>query len=184
MGMGVSFLFIFLSFTQPLKKLQKERPPASIFHWSLTLSVFGQFCMHLYVLVYLVNLCEPHIDRNDDSFIPDGEFKPNLKNSVMFVYQWWLQCAVIVVNYSGRPFMQSMNENSKLKWLLVANFWVLTTCVFNGSDELRELFELVPYPDEDFKWNVIQMLCLDLGFCYALESACKWKYLRSFQEED
>lgn len=184
MGMGVSFLFIFLSFTQPLKKLQKERPPNSIFHWSLTVSVFGQFCMHLFVLVYLVNLCEPHIDRDDDSFIPDGEFKPNLKNSVMFVYQWWLQCAVIVVNYSGRPFMQSMNENSKLKWLLVANFWVLTTCVFNGSDELRELFELVPYPDEDFKWNVIQMLCLDLGFCYALESVCKWKYLRSFQEED
>ena len=90
MGMGVSFLFIFLSFTQPIKKLQKERTPASIFHWSLVVSVFGQFCMHLYALVYLVNLCEPYIDRNDDSFIPDGEFKPNIKNSVMFVYQWWL----------------------------------------------------------------------------------------------
>ena len=31
-----------------LKKLQKERPPNSIFHWSLVLSVFGQFSMHLF----------------------------------------------------------------------------------------------------------------------------------------
>jgi cation-transporting ATPase 13A1 len=86
MGMGVSFLFIFLSFTQPLKKLQKERPPSSIFHWSMTLSVFGQFAMHLFVLKYLVDICEPFIDRTDESIVPDGEFKPNLKNSVMFVY--------------------------------------------------------------------------------------------------
>ena len=73
--------------------------------------------MHLYVLKYLVDLCEPYIDRSDESYMPDGEFKPNIKNSVMFVYQWWLQCAVILVNYSGRPFMQSMSENKKLKYL-------------------------------------------------------------------
>lgn len=91
MGMGVSFLFVFLSFTQPLKKLQKERPPVSIFHWSLVVSVTLQFLMHLYVLKFFIDLCEPHIDREgDDSLIPDGEFKPNIKNSVMFVYQWWL----------------------------------------------------------------------------------------------
>ena len=30
MGMGISFLFIFLSFTSPIKKLQKERSPFSI----------------------------------------------------------------------------------------------------------------------------------------------------------
>jgi len=33
MGMGISFLFIMLSFSKPLKKLEKERPPTSIFHW-------------------------------------------------------------------------------------------------------------------------------------------------------
>ena len=87
MGMGISFLFVFRSFTQPLKNLQKERPPTSIFHWSLTVSVFSQFVIHLYVLKYLVDLCEPYIDReNDDSLVPDGEFKPNIKNSVMFIY--------------------------------------------------------------------------------------------------
>jgi len=184
MGMGVSFLFIFLSFTQPLKKLYKERPPNSIFHWSLVVSVFGQFSMHLYVLKYLVDLCEPYIDRSDESFTPDGEFKPNLKNSVMFVYQWWLQCAVILVNYSGRPFMQSMSENKKLKYLLILNFLVLTCCIFNGSDELRETFELVPYPNDAFKKTVINVLILDLSFCYILESISKALYLRTFQGEE
>jgi hypothetical protein len=55
--------------------------------------------MHLFVLKSLVDLCEPYIDRNDESFTPDGEFKPNIKNSVMFVYKWWLEVGVIAVNY-------------------------------------------------------------------------------------
>jgi len=184
MGMGVSFLFVFLSFTQPLKKLHKERPPTSIFHWSLVVSVVLQFAMHLYVLIFFIGLCEPFIDRDsDDSLVPDGEFKPNIKNSLMFVYQWWMQCGVIFVNYTGRPFMQDMSENPKLKYLLLANFIVLTCCIFNTSDELREKFELVPYPNDEFKTTVIRMLVIDLGFCYAVEKTCKSIYLKSFQEE-
>jgi len=185
MGMGVSFLFVFLSFTQPLKRLHKERPPISIFHWSLVVSVIIQFAMHLYVLVFLANLCEPYITREgDESLVPDGEFKPNLKNSVLFVYQWWLQCSVIFVNYTGRPFMQSMSENPKLKYLLIANFLVLASCIFNTSDELRETFELVEYPNDDFKQTVIKVLVMDLVFCYIVESTCKKIYLRTFETKE
>ena len=184
MGMGISFLFVFLSFTQPLKKLHKERPPVSIFHWSLVISVILQFIMHLYVLRFFIDLCEPYIDRDgDDSLIPDGEFKPNIKNSVMFVYQWWLQCGVIFVNYTGRPFMQDMSENPKLKYLLIANFFVITSCIFNTSDELREKFELVEYPNDEFKQTVIKILFLDLAFCYVVEKTCKTIYINSFKDK-
>lgn len=107
--------------------------------------------MHLYVLKFLVDLCEPHIDRTDEGYSVDGEFKPNIKNSVMFVYQWWMNCAVISVNYSGRPFMQDFSENAKLKWLLIANFLVLALIIFDTSDELRTNFELVAYPSDEFK---------------------------------
>ena len=107
--------------------------------------------MHLYVLISLVNLCEPYIDRTANTWMPDGEFKPNIKNSVMFIYQWWLQCVVIAVNYSGYPFMQPMSQNWKLIGLLALNFLMLSSCIFNTTDELRELFELVPYPTEEFK---------------------------------
>lgn len=39
LGLGVSVLFMMLSFTKPLKQLYRERPPTSIFHWSLLVSV-------------------------------------------------------------------------------------------------------------------------------------------------
>ncbi len=40
LGFGISILFMLLTFSTPLKKLEKERPPSSIFHPSLTISVF------------------------------------------------------------------------------------------------------------------------------------------------
>ena len=87
LGLGVSVLFMMLSFSKPMKKLHKERPPSSIFHWSLVISVSVQFIAHLSVLLYFVNLCEPYLDRvNDESLGTDSEFKPNLKNSIMFIY--------------------------------------------------------------------------------------------------
>jgi cation-transporting ATPase 13A1 len=39
MGMGISILFLMMSFSTPLKKIEKYRPPSSIFHWSLVSSV-------------------------------------------------------------------------------------------------------------------------------------------------
>lgn len=87
MGFGISILFLMMSFSTPLKKLEKQKPPSSIFHWSLVSSVSIQFVAHLSVLIYLVRECEPFIDRtSDESLVPDGEFKPNVKNSVLFLY--------------------------------------------------------------------------------------------------
>jgi len=87
LGLGISILFMMLSFGKPLKKLYKERPQTSIFHWSLVISVSVQFVVHLSVLIYFVHICEPYIDReNDESLLYDSEFAPNLKNSIMFIY--------------------------------------------------------------------------------------------------
>ena len=96
-------------------------------------------------------MCEPYIDREgDESLGTDAEFKPNLKNSIMFIYQWWLQTTVIFVNYSGRPFMESISENKKLQRMLSLMFLGATLITFNVSDEIREGLELVPFPTEEF----------------------------------
>jgi len=150
LGLGISVLFMMLSFSKPLKKLYKERPPVSIFHWSLTISVSIQFITHLSVLIYFVNLCEPYLDRNDESMELDAEFKPNLKNSVMFMYQWWMQTTVIFVNYSGRPFMESINENKKLQRMLAFMFGMAALIIFDYSPELRDMLQLVPFPNLEF----------------------------------
>lgn len=141
--------------------------------------------MHLYVLIFLVNLCEPYIDRTTDSLKdPDGEFAPNIKNSVMFVYQWWLQVSVIAVNYTGRPFMLDMTENKKLMWLLVANFFFVTCLIFDTNEDVRKQLELVAYPNDEFKQSVIRILFTDLIFCYVVEKTCKTLYLRTFIEKE
>lgn len=182
MGIGISVLFLMMSFSQPLKRLEKERPPSSIFHWSLVISVLLQFAIHLYVLVSLVNLCEPHIDRvGDDSLIPDGEFKPNVKNSVLFLYQWWLQCTVIFVNYSGRPFMQDLTENKKLFRYIIIMFAIALAGILDWFDIVREYLELVPFPNEEFQFTVIKLLTLDFGLCYLIEKVIKSFYLKTFK---
>ena len=70
-----------------------------------------------------------------------------------------------------------MWDNRKLKWLLAANFLVLSGCIYNVSDEIREKFELVPYPNDEFKETVITHLIGDLVICYSVEYICKQIYL-------
>ena len=57
---------------------------------------------------------------------------------------------MIFVNYSGRPFMEDIWENRKLKWLLGIMYSVATCCIFDASDELRTGLELVPFPTPEF----------------------------------
>ena len=80
--------------------------------------------------------------------------------------------------------MQDLIENRKLQYLLIANFCVLTCCVFNTSDEFRENFEFVEYPNDEFKQTVIRILCVDLAFCYTFEKSCKLMYLKNFETKE
>ena len=151
LGLGISVIFMMLSFNTPLKKLYKEKPPTSIFHWSLVISVSVQFIVHLAVLVYFVQLCEPYIDREgDESFSLEGEFAPNLKNSVCFLYQWWNHTTVIFVNYYGRPFTHDIWESKKLRNGMILMYTVAICVIFELAPEVNEALELVPFPNEDF----------------------------------
>jgi hypothetical protein len=73
-----------------------------------------------------------------------------------------------------------MNENPKLKWLLVANFIFVTCLIFDSNEEIRVKMELVAYPNDEFKQSVIRVLFMDLAFCYTVEKTCKSIYLKTF----
>ena len=125
-----------------------------------------------------MHICEPYIDRDDPSLAYDQEFAPNLKNSVMFIYQWWLQTTVICVNYSGRPFTQSLNENVKLKRMMLLMFFVATCLIFDVSEDLRTFLELVPFPNLEFQKTIIICLAVDFVVCFSIEHLMKHLYLR------
>jgi hypothetical protein len=50
--------------------------------------------------------CQQFIDPDDESMLPDAEFKPNVLNSVVFLLATTMQTNTFLVNYSGHPFMQ------------------------------------------------------------------------------
>jgi len=89
-GLAISIMFMMISFSKPLSTLEKAKPPTSIFHWSLIISVLGQFIVHFTALLYLISICEKFVDYNDESLIPDGEFKASVMNTIIFYYQFWL----------------------------------------------------------------------------------------------
>jgi magnesium-transporting ATPase (P-type) len=135
------------------------------------------------MLIFFVNMCEPYMDReSDESLMLDGEFTPSLKNSLMFIFQWWLNASVIFVNYSGRPFLEDISENRKLQGLLAFNFIACTMCVYDSNTELKEMLELVPFPNEEFQNTVMKCLMADLAVCYSIEKLMKFLYLRTFHE--
>jgi hypothetical protein len=115
--------------------------------------------------------------------VPDGDFKPNVKNSVLFLYQWWLQCTVIFVNYSGRPFMEDLRENSKLFKYLMIMFAIAAAGIFDAFDIVREYLELVPFPTLEFQQTVIAALAIDLAICYTVEKTLKNMYLATFNKK-
>lgn len=140
-----------LSFNTPLKKLYREKPPTSIFHWSLVISVSVQFVMHLSVLIYFCRITEEFVDRSDDETLSlEGEFKPSLKNTVCFIFQWWNHSTVIFVNYYGRPFTQDLWESKKLRNGMIIMYAVILAVIFEVAPELNEGLELVPFPTEEF----------------------------------
>jgi len=183
LGLGIAVVFMMLSFSTPLKKLYKEKPPTSIFHWSLVISVSVQFVVHLSVLIYFVQITESFIDRTDESLSLEGEFKPSLKNSVCFIYQWWNHSTVIFVNYYGRPFTQDLWESKKLRNGMIFMYAVIICVIFEVVPELNEGLELVPFPNEEFQQKIALSLALDFAICYGIEKLMKSLYLATFNNQ-
>lgn len=135
-------------------------------------------------MIYFVNICEPFIDRSDESLHLEGEFAPSLKNTVCFIYQWWNSATVIFVNYYGRPFTQDIWESKKLRNGMVGLYAVALLVIFEVVPELNEGFELVPFPDEEFKNKIAYSLLADFALCYGIEKLCKHLYLATFKDKN
>lgn len=44
----------------------------------------------------------------------DAEFTPNILNSMVFIYTFFMQTVNIIVNYQGEPWMESFYRNRTL----------------------------------------------------------------------
>lgn len=117
LGLVTAAMFFVVSQSKPLPRLMNQRPPVSIFQFSVVLSVIGQFMVHLTSLLVTLALSKSYfIDSStasssiSSSLIfaadsnPDGRFRPNIINTSVYLISMTMQLNNFVVNYRGHPF--------------------------------------------------------------------------------
>jgi hypothetical protein len=60
-------------------------------------------------------------------------------------------------------------------------FLVAAAGILDWSDIVREYLELVPFPNTEFQYTVIALLCVDFVLCYVFEKQMKRLYLNTFK---
>ena len=107
---------------------------------------------------------------NDPLMVPDGDFHPNVLNSIVFLLSGWMQINTFAVNYCGRPFTQALRDNVMFFYCLLGSWGVLFLLALDVIPFLRDHLQLVALPTDDyFQLRVIATLALNLGCTWSLE---------------
>lgn len=160
LGMATGVLFLMISLSKPLERLSKASPPKSIFSLPIVASVLVQFVFHFATLIYLVNVTDQYVVKEDLTDL-DSEFKPNLKSNVVFIYSWAMTATTFLVNYEGAPFMQSFKENTKLYKTIIIMYAIAIFIVIDYFDFIRENLQLVPFPNDSIQFQAIFAIAID-----------------------
>lgn len=165
-----SLCFFLVSRSAPAKKLAKERPTSSIFHWSALLSLFLQFAVHMTVLLYgwrLANELRPKEFKRDI----DGDFAPDLTNTVVFELMAAMHAASFIANYEGPPFMQPFRANRALFYSIIVFVVVLFACATEVIPDLNSSLSLVLSPNWEFQQRILILLVVDIVLAVSLSKA-------------
>lgn len=175
MGMLGSVSFMSVSRSKPLDRLSKVRPLTSIFHPALFISLLGQFTIHLATMMTAVHFAKKHLPPDHEIQL-DGEFKPGILNTVVFLVSNVQQVTVFVVNLQGRPFMTGVTENRPLLWSLVCTFILTFMFASESVPGLNKYFQLVPFPDDVFRDFILRLLMADVVATFFLDRLMKFLF--------
>eukprot|EP00824_Muranothrix_gubernata_P008397 TRINITY_DN20763_c0_g1_i1.p1 TRINITY_DN20763_c0_g1~~TRINITY_DN20763_c0_g1_i1.p1 ORF type:complete len:211 (+),score=28.19 TRINITY_DN20763_c0_g1_i1:26-634(+) len=92
----------------------------------------------------------------------DGDFEPNVVNSVVFLISATQMVATFLANYRGRPFMQGFSENKPLFYSLVFACFFYVLMSLDILPFLNESFELVRFPDSQFRNRFVLLVLCDM----------------------
>jgi manganese-transporting P-type ATPase len=173
MGMLGSVSFMSVSRSKPLDRLSPVRPLTSIFHPALFISLLGQFVVHLATMMTAVYFAKQNLPPDHEVEL-DGEFKPGILNTVVFLVSSVQQVTVFVVNLQGRPFMTGLTENRPLLWSLICTFILTFMFASESVPNLNKYFQLVPFPDEAFRDFILKLLVADVGVTFMWDRLMKF----------
>jgi len=102
-GILIATCFLFISRSKPLEELSKKRPESNIFNPYMILSVLFQFFIHLFSLIYIVNISNTVSPRSEKVDL-EASFTPNLLNTCVFLISLSMQVTTFAVNYKVALF--------------------------------------------------------------------------------
>jgi len=152
--------------------------------------MLGQAIIHLFCLVYAVNLAkgemgeeklkevlkfhqraraglqETVIDEED----PLAEimslwampFLPNLMNTIVFLVQTSQTIAILFVNYKGRPWMKGILENHPLFLSVFICVAGVACCAWGISPKMNAMMHLEAFPSDSVRWQVMTLVAVSL----------------------
>ena len=161
LGILSSVSFVTVSQSKPLDRLSEVRPLKSIFHPALFLSILGQFTLHILTMHFLVQKGKTYLP-DDYKVNPDGDFEPNIVNSIVFLVTSVQQVSVFVVNLKGPPFMSGLTQNTALLWSLAITMVGTFLCASETIPQLNSTLKLEPFPSVAFRNTVLIGLVLDV----------------------
>ena len=184
-GFLLAGCFLYLSRSQPLKQLSKQRPHESIFHPALITSILLQSLVHGLALYSIQQMAisfdptyKPAPISVSDMFASDEDpssgastFIPTLLNSSIYLLSLMLQISTFVINYQGRPFRESLYENRGLKNALLIVAFVAWAAALELSPELNEYLQLTAFPAE-YKIYLCGCMAGDFFLAYLVDKLC------------
>lgn len=145
---------------KPLEQLSSQRPAPSVFHPSLFFSLLAQFAVHLGTLAFVVQVSKDYLPKDFDPDV-DGEFVPNILNTMVFLLSTAQQVVVFAVNYKGYPFMQGLRDNRVLRNTLIFNFAFVLILGLEIMPEMNEFAQLSPMPEESLRYFITKWIIVD-----------------------
>lgn len=176
-GLIMSVCFLCMSRSQPLAKLSPQRPITRVFHPYMVCSILGQFSLHLYslissvALVASVDAAAVLAQRNEPE---TAEFRPTLLNSIVYLMTTLMSATTFFVNYRGEPFMQSIRKNKPMFYALCVLVVMVFYLASEADPDLNEYLEIVKFPSDEFRNELLSILAVDMFGAYAIEKFFLW----------
>lgn len=173
-GFIISMFFKMLSKARPLKKVNSNKPPKTIFTLYSFISIIGQVIIQLISLLLVLHytkIVDP-FQIEQERYL-DEKFSPNLINTIMFLFLIFNQTIIFIVNYQGEPFMENILDNASMIKLIGAIFALGSIIIFDLYPQLNEDIELVSLPeDNSYKITLLVIMLVNFALCYIVE---KWR---------
>lgn len=172
-AIGTAALFLFVTRSEPREELSKQQPRDSIFTWYMAFSMTGQIITHIVIMVFAVSWSKPHTPTDEETRNPDGKFKPNVLNTVVFLISSVQIVGTFAANYIGEPFMQSLQANKGLWRVILLLSGIMFICASGVFPEVEYWMEIEDLPSPAFRNSLLTLMVMDLLVVVGWERICR-----------